>query len=287
MKSTTFDRNYFYLICLLLVMPFFSINNAFSQSYPEQNEGWTLSVQTYTFRMHTFEDAVNFAQKANLKTVEAYFGQNISSQTDEVMSPNLSDNGKKLVRQFLERNDINIVAFGVVGANDELEWERLFKFAEEMKVSILNVEPKEHFLPLIGKLASKYKIKVAIHNHPEPTHYWNPDIVLSAIRKADSPYVGACADIGHWIRSGLDPIASLKMYEGKLFALHMKDLNKKGKDAHDVHWGTGVANISSVISELRRQNFKGNISCEYEYNWDNNVDDVISSISNFRDMMNK
>src|SRR5690606_14641597 len=97
----------------------------------------------------------------------------------------------------------------------------------------------------------------AIHNHPKPSHYWNPDQVLAAISGA-SPRVGACADIGHWVRSGLDPIECLKKLEGHIIEFHMKDLNEKGvEEAHDVPWGTGVSNIAGVMKEMKRQGFKG------------------------------
>ena len=65
----------------------------------------------------------------------------------------------------------------------------------------------------------------------------------------------------------------------------MKDLNEKSPNAHDVHWGTGVSDIQGVIQELKRQNFKGNISAEYEYNWDNNYGDIKVSVENFRKML--
>jgi hypothetical protein len=68
----------------------------------------------------------------------------------------------------------------------------------------------------------------------------------------------------------------------------MKDLNEKGVlTAHDVHWGTGVSDILGVIQELKRQNFSGMISAEYEYNWDSNVSDVVASIAYFRKILRK
>ncbi|MNE87195.1 hypothetical protein D3C80_1843680 [compost metagenome] len=70
--------------------------------------------------------------------------------------------------------------------------------------------------------------------------------------------------------------------------LHVKDLNEKANvKAHDVHWGTGVGNMSGVIAELKRQGFKGVLSAEYEYNWNNNTPDVTASVKNFRKMLTK
>ena len=67
--------------------------------------------------------------------------------------------------------------------------------------------------------------------------------------------------------------------------MHFKDLNEKSRQAHDVHWGTGVCNVEGVIDELKRQGFKGNISAEYEYNWEDNAGDVKQSVINFRNIL--
>ena len=51
--------------------------------------------------------------------------------------------------------------------------------------------------------------------------------VLAAI-KGRTPLMGACADVGHWMRSGLDPVECLKKLEGHIICLHFKDLNEMG-----------------------------------------------------------
>src|SRR5690606_31925706 len=135
---------------------------------------------------------------------------------------------------------ITLYAFGVARANSDESWRQLFEFAKAMGVQNINTEPEEQYLSLIGKLANEFKIKVSIHNHPQPSTYWNPDSVIRAIKLAKSDYVGACADIGHWVRSGLDPIKSLKKYRGYLNHLHFKDVDSKSAKAKDVHWGLGV-----------------------------------------------
>ena len=58
-----------------------------------------------------------------------------------------------------------------------------------------------------------------------------------------------------------------------------------GKDGHDVHWGEGVSNIAGVIAELKRQNYKGALSAEYEYNWLSNSQDIAASAVNFRKLV--
>jgi len=256
--------------------------NANTTDFPEEKLGWHLGAQAYTFRLFSFADALNKIDSAGLRYVEAFPGQTIGAGSQEKMTYELSAEGRALVKKLLKDKGITALAYGVVGAKDEAEWEKVFQFAKDLNIQVINCEPNENQLDYISKLCDKYDIKVAIHNHPKPSHYWNPDVVLKAI-EGRSKRMGAAADVGHWMRSGLDPIACLKKLEGRVYHVHFKDLNEFGnKNAHDVHWGTGKLGLQAVQSELKRQKFKGMISAEYEYNWKNNMNDVKVSASNFR-----
>jgi L-ribulose-5-phosphate 3-epimerase UlaE len=54
----------------------------------------------------------------------------------------------------------------------------------------------------------------------------------------------------------------------------MKDKSDYGTQAHDVPYGQGTGDIKRCLDELKKQNFQGNISIEYEYHWENNVPEV-------------
>jgi sugar phosphate isomerase/epimerase len=60
--------------------------------------------------------------------------------------------------------------------------------------------------------------------------------------------------------------------------VHLHDMNEFAPDAHDVPAGTGVSDVAGILDELKRQNFDGNISIEYEYNWENNVVDAAQAV---------
>lgn len=263
-----------------------STNTTKSNVHPEAKLGWQLGSQAYTFRLFNFFEAVKKIDSCNLRYVEAFPGQDIGGGIAGKMDPNMDEATRKAILDKLKTTNVKVVAFGVTGANSEAEWEQLFKFCKAMGIQTITSEPDEKFIPLLSKLADKYEINVAIHNHPNPSHYWNPDIILNAI-KGQSKRIGACADIGHWLRSGLEPVACLKKLEGHVLHSHMKDLNETGRNGHDVHWGEGKCDIPGVIAELKRQNFKGTISAEYEYNWESNSADVAASVVNFRNIVAK
>ncbi|TKC05889.1 sugar phosphate isomerase/epimerase family protein [Pedobacter frigoris] len=251
---------------------------------PETKLGWKLGSQAYTFRLYSFAQAISKIDSCNLRYVEAFPGQKIGGGIEGTMTPDMDVAKRKAVLEMLKAKNVKVVAFGVTGANSEAGWNKLFEFCKFMGIQTITSEPNEKDIPLLSKLADQYQINVAIHNHPDPSHYWNPDVVLNAI-KGQSKRIGACADIGHWSRSGLNPVECLKKLEGHVLHSHMKDLHVKGKGGHDVHWGEGVCDIPGVIAELKRQNFKGAISAEYEYNWQTNSKDVAQSVVNFRNFV--
>jgi sugar phosphate isomerase/epimerase len=160
---------------------------------------------------------------------------------------------------------------------DEAKSRKVFEFAKKWGIGVLVAEPEPDALDTVEKLCKEYNIKVAIHDHPKPSHYWNPDTVLAAI-KGRTPLLGACADVGHWMRSGLDPLECLKKLQGHIICLHFKDLNEMGPKAHDVPWGTGIGKSRELMAELKRQHFHGAFCVEYEYHWENSSPEIAQCV---------
>ncbi|GAA4444538.1 hypothetical protein GCM10023188_46640 [Pontibacter saemangeumensis] len=252
------------------------------EATPEARMDWKLGAQAYTFNRFTFFEAIDKIKECDLKYVEAFPGQTIGGGIEGKMDYHMPAEKREQILKMLEEKGVKAISYGVVGANNEADWRQLFEFAKAMGMENITSEPNEKFTPLLSQLCDEYKINLAIHNHPEPSHYWNPDVVLNALQ-GQSKRIGACADIGHWVRSGLDPVECLKKLEGHIVQLHMKDLSEKSRKAHDVHWGQGVSQVDAVLQELKRQGFKGLFSVEYEHNWDNNVPDVQASVAYFRE----
>ncbi len=244
--------------------------------------GWRLGSQAYTFRLFTFFEAVDKVASMNLKYIEAFPGQKVTADSEETMGPDMSPEMKKKVLKKLKNAGVNMVCFGVTGAEDEAGWRKLFEFAREMGIETITAEPGPEQLDYIEKFCDEFQINIAIHNHPKSPHsrYWNPDTVLEAVQ-GRSERMGACADTGHWPRSGLNPVECLRKLEGRIKSLHFKDLNAISPDAHDVPWGTGACDVYALLSELKRQNFKGVFSIEYEYHWENSIPEIEKCIEYF------
>lgn len=245
--------------------------------------GWKLGCQAYSFNRFTWEEAVQKNRSLGLRWLEAYPGQKLSAEKPEVQfGPTMSPEIRQAVKATLRDAGVNLVNFGVVGLpNDEAGSRAVFDFAKDMGIQTIVSEPTADAFDLLEKLCEEYEINVALHNHPEPSRYWNPDTVLE-VTKGRSKRIGACADTGHWIRSGINPLDAVKKLEGRIVSFHLKDLNKYGrKDAHDVPWGTGEADLKAVLAEVYRQGFKGVFSIEYEHNWLDSLPEIAQSVAFF------
>jgi len=249
-------------------------------------EGWQLGTQAYTFKKFTFYEAVDKAASLGLNWLEAYPGQRLSGDRPDVRLTHEMPAGiRKEVKQKLADAGVRLVNYGVVGLpNDETECRKVFDFAKDMGIETIVAEPPPEALDLIERLCKEYKIKVAIHNHPKPSRYWHPDKVLE-VCKGRSKWLGACADTGHWMRSGVNPLEAVKKLEGRIISFHFKDLNEFGqRKAHDVVWGTGKADVKALLKELHRQGFQGVFSVEYEHNWDNSVPEIRQCVEYFNNV---
>jgi len=243
--------------------------------------GWQLAIHSYTFQKFSIFDAIDKTSALDVKYMSVS-GNVILNGSNRISTPTLSAAQRNTIDQKLKAGGFgNFVNMGVVLLPaDEAKSRKVFEFAKKWGIHVLVAEPETEALDTVEKLCKEYNIKVAIHDHPKPSHYWNPDTVLAAI-KGRTPLMGACADVGHWMRSGLDPLECLKKLEGHIICLHFKDLNEMGPNAHDVPWGTGIGKTKELMAELKRQHFHGAFCVEYEYHWENSSPEIAQCMKFF------
>lgn len=266
-----------------LATGFFSCNSPSSNSsqpLTREDLGWKLGTQAYTFRKFTFFEAVDKTKELGLHYIEAYPGQQIGGELTGVMNYDIDSSTRQKIKDYLKKQDVALMAFGVVVPKTPAGWDSLFAFAKDMGISNIVSEPAPERLPEISQLCDQYKINVAIHDHPKPSHYWSPDTLLAAINGL-SNRIGSCADVGHWVRSGLNAVECLKKLEGRIIELHFKDISSKAPEAEDTIWGTGAMDIPGMLQELQRQHFKGLFSIEYESDPEDNMGQIKKGIQYF------
>ncbi|MDR2497766.1 MAG: sugar phosphate isomerase/epimerase [Tannerellaceae bacterium] len=247
--------------------------------------GWKLGVQSYTFHRFSLLETFDKVKELGLQYIEVYPGHKLGGEFgDKTFGHGLNAADRKRLLEIASSKGIRIIATGVSVPENPEEWEPLFSFAKEMGMEIITAEPAYGDWDRVESLAAKYGIRLAVHNHPQPSGYWNPDLLLNQIGKR-SAMTGSCADVGHWAREGLSSIDCLRKLQGRIISLHFKDIAPKRageKEQHDVIWGSGILRVREMLLELKRQNFRGLLSIEYEYNWDNSLPDIRRCIDFYR-----
>lgn len=239
---------------------------------------WRTGVALYSFHNLPFEEAIGKVDSGHIKYMEGFSFYKLGKQYNDTTMGDLSPAQIIAMKERIRQANVTMVSMYVGGGNTVEEWKKTFEMAKAFELEFITCEPAREQWDMIDSLAGVYQIKVALHNHAkEISVYWHPDTVLAAIK--NHPNFGACADIGHWVRSGLEPAECLKMLKGNMLALHVKDVDKFGnKDAADVMVGTGVIDFSKVVAELKSQDYKGMLYMECEHNFGTNLPDIIQSI---------
>ncbi len=233
---------------------------------PAQNKtGWKLCCGTYSFNKLTFFEAVDQAAALGIPYVEGFTWQRLSPERPDVQTnAAMSAADRKAAAKKLADTGVKLVGCYCQKLASEEQARPIYEWAKEMGVETFIAEPPPEAYDVVEKLCDEYAINLAIHNHPQPSHYWNPETVLKACQGRGKRF-GACCDTGHWVRSGFQPVKALKMLQGRILWFHLKDVDSFGrKEAECVPWGTGAGDIEGILKEMHRQGYHGFFGIEYE-----------------------
>ena len=284
-RTTNYANNMKKIISILAIALICSLSQSCgNRETKAEKNGWKLAMQSYTFHKFSFIEALDKTQELGIKYIEAFPGHKLGGKYgDAVFGYEMDQQTRKEILDSAAARGIKIVGTGVFTTNNPEDWEREFQFAKSVGMEYITCEPNLSDWDTVEQLSRESGIKVSVHNHPKPSTYWNPKDLLNAISSRDKN-IGACADVGHWSRCGLDQSECLKELEGRIISLHFKDIeapHANGEWQHDVIWGTGILNVEEMLEILKAQGFKGYFAIEYEYNWDNSVPDIKKCVEYF------
>lgn len=230
-----------------------------------------IGVALYSFNRFPFPEALDKAKQAGATYVEGFsfhkLGPEFQNPVVELEAPEV----EKLKGMLSERG-LQMPSMYSAAKNME-EWAALFETGKKLGLEFFVAEPEPELWDALDSLAGASGIKIAIHEHAKgKSRFWHPDSVLAALE--GHPNFGACGDVGHWTRSGLDPVECLSRLEGHLLGIHAKDLDRAEIEAEDVKVGDGIIDFKAVMGELERQGFTGPVYVECEHDMENNFEDV-------------
>jgi sugar phosphate isomerase/epimerase len=269
-------------------------NKKVTLSRKDKVGGFVIGCQAYSFRDLSAFEAIDKTKACGGKVIEFFTWQKLSPDIPNVeLNSNLSDENIRILKAKLDAAGIKAVnayvgnANFVKGSKDEKAPRKVFEWARKMGLRGLTGEPPEDQLDIIEKLAKEYDIQFCLHNHkkePEKPEYhnWDPHYTLSLIKNRDR-HIGACVDTGHLVRSEINPVEALKILQGRVLSVHLKDMNEWGPKSMDQPYGTGVSDIKAILHELKHQKFNGHISIEYENTTDHLLDDIKKCVDYVRE----
>lgn len=218
--------------------------------------GWRVGFSAYSFRTVTAFEALQKMAATGLHYTELFAWQKLSpANPDARPTAGLSQRLRKDLQNKAADSGVKLIGL-YTGLDDADSAKPVFEFAAEMGFEVIVSEPPEALLDAIEGLTEEYKVDLALHNHPKPSHYWNPETGLAAL-EGRSKGMGFCCDTGHWCRCGLDPVEMLRKVGPRVKTFHLKDLEDFGvPGTKDAIWGQGKGRIADILAEVKKLDIK-------------------------------
>ncbi len=173
-------------------------------------------------------------------------------------------------------------AVGPIYMRSEAEIDRAFDYAGRVGVKLIVGVPDYGLLPYVDRKVKEYGFRYAIHLHgPDIETYPDATDVWEHTKDLD-PRIGMCLDVGHDLRNGCDPVADLEKYRTRVFDMHIKDVTDSTKEGRGIELGRGKIDFPALIRMMRKVNYTGMCSLEYEKDMKDPFLGIAESIGYFK-----
>lgn len=226
-----------------------------------------LGVQSYCFRgFPTNEEAIQKVKECGLSSIE------ICQKHVDFKDESVFEQAVALYKDA----GVEILSIGVQRfSNNEAAEEKFFRFAQMAGAKFISADFAIDSTPdsyrTAEKLAEKYDIRLAIHNHGG-RHWLGPFQMLKHVLSNTSERIGVCLDTAWAIDSREDPVRMAQELGGRLYGVHYKDfLYEPNREPRDVVIGTGILDLPGLLKALKEVDFNGYAVLEYEGDVNNPV----------------
>ncbi len=235
-----------------------------------------LGLASYTLRKFDLAKTIELTKRVGLKHIALKdMHLPLTSSRDQIQA----------AAAQVKEASLDLYGCGVVYMKNEDEVSRAFEYAKAAGMRVIIGVPQYELLPLVDKMVREYDIKLAIHNHgPGDETYPLPSTAYEKIKDLDKR-IGLCNDIGHTIRAGMDPAASILEFGDRLHDVHIKDVSAADPSGVEIEIGRGVIDIPNVMRALIEINYAGIVSFEYEKDADDPVPGLAESVGYARGVL--
>jgi inosose dehydratase len=230
---------------------------------------FALGMAGYSFKEFSVEQTIEMMKRIRVNNMSIKdFHMPLTSTQEQIST---------VMEQF-RNGGINVYAVGVIYMTSQESVDQAFEYARMAGVGMIVGAPNYELLPYVEKKVKTSSIRLAIHNHgPDNPLFPNATDVWNHIKDLD-PAIGLCIDIGHTTRDGHDPAADIEQYIGRLYDVHIKDVDKADKEGKTVEMGRGIIDIPNVVSTLRKLKYNGKCSLEFEKDMNDPLAGIAESI---------
>ncbi len=182
----------------------------------------------------------------------------------------------------LKENNVVGYAVGPIYTKNKQEIDQAFDYAKRVGVDLLIGIPAHADLEYVAQKTKEYNIRYAIHNHgPQDKLYPNAESIYNLIKNLDQR-VGICFDMGHNKRDGRDSVADLQKFSKRIFDMHLKNVTVAANEGTTCELGRGVIDIPAYVKMLRKVNYQGCCSLEYEKDMKDPLAGIAESVGYFK-----
>jgi inosose dehydratase len=233
----------------------------------------TLGVASYSFRKFPLDKTLAMTQRLGIKHICLKdFHLPLKSTPEEI---------DRIVDQ-VKAAGLELYAVGVIAMAKQADVDRAFEYAERAGAKIIVGVPVQELLTAVEEKAKKHDISVAIHNHgPGDRFYPTPDVAYGRIQKLDRR-IGLCIDVGHAVRSGINPAHAVEQYADRLLDVHIKDVSAIAANGQTVVAGHGVIDTPELLRALMKIRYPGVLAFEYEKDPDDPLPGLAESVGYIR-----
>lgn len=243
-------------VCAAAALPF-GVQQATAQTTDKPANLPPLELGLASYSLREFNRADCLAMAKRLKLMKMCF-------KSMHLEMNSTDEQCAQAAEQCRKSDIDLYACGVCYMNSAEEVQNTFRYAKAAGMKMIIGVPKHELLALVEEKVKETGIAVAIHNHgPGDRLYPTPASILEKIADLDKR-IGVCNDIGHTIRSGVDPAESIIECGDRMLDIHLKDETEATAAGKPLVCGHGVVDFPSIIRALIKTNYQGVVGFEFE-----------------------
>ena len=236
-----------------------------------------LGLASYSARGFTLDQALDMAKILGVTSMtfkDVHIPRTDPPETTRALSAKITAAG------------IHIAGGGTITLpNDPVQIKKDFEYARNAGFPLIYIDPDPAAMDTIEQMAKSYDIRVAIHNHgPENKNWPRPQDAYAAVKSRDRR-LGLCIDVGHTIRTGVDPAQACRECKDRLYDMHVKDLKVKTDKDSQTEIGRGVIDYPGLFRTLIDIGYRGQVGLEYEINAKNPLPGMIESMAYMRGVL--